>query len=301
MRLLLASTSLLSLPTYKALQGSDHNILGLIIKHERPSGRGQENSVNALALKLAEDGIPIYRVKDHEDLRGLLSEINVDVVIAISFGMLVKPDSLKLPKHGWINMHFSLLPKYRGAAPVQRAILAGEKVTGLSIFQLDEGMDTGPIFREKEISIAGRNSGELLEALSQQGAAEVLAALESIENGVAPQPQLGEPSLAPKIRSSETRLDFSEAAERVARKVAAFAPTPGAWCEFQGRRIKIFSVKTVDVKGGPSGICLSLNPLVVGCGEGALEIDELQEAGKRRMSSQEWVRGARIDAASKFS
>lgn len=301
LRLFLASTSMLAIPTYESLRNSKHELLGLIIKEERPAGRGQETRENDLARTLKEDGVAVYRVRDHDDLRRLLSDFEVDVVIAISFGMLVKPDSLNLPKHGWINLHFSLLPKYRGAAPVQRAILAGEEVTGLSVFKLDEGMDTGPIFRSKKVSIAGRNAGEVLSSLSREGAGEIIAALDLIADGKAPISQSGEPSFAPKIQSSESRIDFADSSISIAQRVAAFAPTPGAWCEVQGRRIKIFSAEPTSDESEIPGICRSVDPLVVSCGRGALQIFEVQEAGKRRMTSQEWVRGARIEVGTKFS
>lgn len=301
LRVLLASTSMLAFPTYQALKDTNHELLGLIIKDERPSGRGLEKSESVIARNLGDDGLPIYRVKRHEELYALLSELEVDLVIAISFGMLIRADSLKKPKHGWINLHFSLLPKYRGAAPVQRAILAGEERTGISIFRLDEGMDTGPIFRQKAFPIAGRNAGELLDFLSREGASEVISTLDLIERGDIPSPQIGEPSLAPKIGTLEARIDFATSAESITRKIAAFSPTPGAWCEFRGRRIKIFSAKPSILSGDESGVCISVNPLILSCGAQAVEIEEMQEAGKRRMTAQEWVRGVRLDLGARFS
>lgn len=301
LRVLLASTSLLALPTYKALQGTNHQLVGLLLKEELPSGRGLERQKNELAQYMAEHGVDVFRVKNHEDLFMTLSKLSVDVVIAISFGLLVKPESLQLPKYGWINLHFSLLPKYRGAAPVQRAILAGEDETGVSVFQLEEGMDTGPVFRQKRVPISGKSSGELLDTLANLGADEVVHSLDMLAEGRPPVAQNGIASLAPKITNLETRIDFNQSVEIVLRKIAAFSPIPGAWCEFQGKRMKILvAAPATDISGEP-GACLSTGPLVIACKSGAMQVLEVQEAGKRRMSAADWVRGARIELGAMFS
>lgn len=299
MRILLASTSSLALPTFEAIRSTEHELIGLVIKAERPSGRGQGKHENELARRLGAEGLEVYRVSSHDELAGLLTDLSVDLVIAISFGMLIKRDSLEIPRFGWINLHFSLLPRYRGAAPVQRAILAGEEVTGVSVFKLDSGMDTGPIYRQASLQIAGQNAGEVLNSLANLGSSEVVATLNLIEAGEQPTPQSGTSSLAPKINSSETRIDFSEKAIEASRKIAAFAPSPGAWCELGGKRIKLLAAKVTSLVGKP-GSCLSVDPLIIATGEESLEILEMQEAGKRRMTSTEWVRGSKIEIGARF-
>lgn len=295
MRVALASTSTLALPTYRSLLNSGHQVTALILKEERPSGRGQVSQENELARILANEDIEICRVSDHDNLRRTLERLSPDLVIAISFGMLVRRDSLLVPKHGWLNLHFSLLPRYRGAAPVQRAILDGAEETGLSVFRLDEGMDTGPIYRTRKIKIDDENAGQVLVKLSEEGAEEIVEAIAMIERGVSPSPQRGEPTLAPKIRKSETEIVFASDASDLLRKIRAFSPSPGAWCHFRGQRLKILEARLSNEKPSTPGSIIALSPLTISCGSGSIELISLQESGKRAMNSAEWLRGARLE------
>ncbi|MFM7874743.1 MAG: methionyl-tRNA formyltransferase, partial [Actinomycetota bacterium] len=233
----MASTSALALPTYRALKNSSHQLSAIITKSEKESGRGLKIEESAFIASL--EGERVIRIDDQQELVAALKEEKVDLVVTVSFGMIVKEEALKIPSSGWINLHFSLLPKYRGAAPVQRAILAGEEETGVSIFQLDKGMDTGALYTSKSIEMGEKSSGELLNELAEIGSQELLRAIEMIEKGVAPTPQMGEASLAPKIHSEETALDFKASVDVVVRKVRAFAPKPGAWSKLRGGRVKI--------------------------------------------------------------
>jgi len=298
LKVVLASTSLLALPTYNALKNSQHDFLALITKSEERSGRGKKLKGNELALALSRE--KIVPVSSHYELFSALSQLKPDIVIAISFGMLVKSNSLASPKHGWINLHFSLLPKFRGAAPLVRAILAGESKSGVSVFQLDLGMDTGPIYRAHEIPCDSGTNGELLEIFAQIGSGEVLRTLSMIEAGEIPQPQSGESSLAPKIDSSELRLSFELENHLLLRRIRAFSPRPGSWCEFRGNRIKIMDAKPSKTQARRAGEIISLSPLVIGCTRGSLEITKVQEAGKRLMTGIEWARGSRVQVGDCF-
>ena len=298
MKVALASTSVLALPTYRALKESKHEVIALITKSEQRSGRGLKIEENELAKSLVDERL--LRIDGHEDLTQTLNELKPDLVIAISFGLLVKEDALQIPKHGWINLHFSLLPKYRGAAPVQRAILSGDSVTGITVFQLEKGMDTGPIFTTAKVEMLEKNSGVLLAELAQLGSSEVLRAIEMIETGRKPSPQLGEPSLAPKIESSETRINFNRSAKELLREIRAFSPRPGSWCEYQGKRIKIIQAEISPSYGNRAGEVLLLSPLTISTIDSAISIAHLQEAGKRVMSATEWVRGSRVKVGDLF-
>jgi methionyl-tRNA formyltransferase len=213
---------------------------------------------------------------------------------------LIKPESLRIPKHGWINLHFSLLPKFRGAAPVQRAILAGEKSSGVTVFALDEGMDTGPIYTTREVPIAGMNAGSALDAMARIGSAAVLEAVQLISRDLEPSAQIGEPTLAPKISNSELQISFTRKVEEIERKIRAFAPKPGAWATFRSNRVKFLEAEINSAVTGTAGEVLSSSPLVVAGPDGSLMVHLLQESGKRVMTGEEWVRGARIQVGEKF-
>lgn len=291
MKVALASTSVLALPTYRALKNTSHEFLGIITKNPKQSGRGLNEEDNDLVEALS--GEKIFRISNQEELVNIIEKLCPDLVITISFGMLIKERALKIPEHGWINLHFSLLPNYRGAAPVQRAILAGERSTGVSVFKLDNGMDTGPIFSTRSLEVLEKDSGTLLRELAELGSAEVLKSLEMIESGIAPTPQKGTGSLAPKIATAEAQLDFTFKAEIVSRKIRAFAPKPGAWCTFRKTRIKILAAKEIPFVGLRPGEILALSPLTIACSESAISVITVQEAGKKIMSAQDWLRGSR--------
>ena len=299
MRVLFASTSEIAIPSIRSLQNAGYEVIGLITKTDRPKGRGQASKPQQIALEL-EGSLPIFKVADHESLARTLTELRPDLVIAISFGMLVKTDSLLIPQYGWINLHFSLLPKYRGAAPVQRAILAGDQESGVTIFKLDEGMDTGPIYASKSLSIAGKSYGDVLDEMSRLGGDLLLSVIDQISRGVNPTPQQGQATLARKISSDETRIDFSTSAAYIERQIRAFAPKPGAWCFFRGNRIKILAATVSPESAGNMGEVVGVSPLTVKSDAGSLIIETVQESGKRLMDSSEWARGSRIEIGAKF-
>lgn len=241
-----------------------------------------------------------FTVSNQEELANTLRLLKPDLVVAISFGMLVRRESLALPKNGWINLHFSLLPKFRGAAPVQRAILAGENATGVTVFALDEGMDTGPIYSTRQLSISGLNCGAALEVMARIGSEAVLDSIELISKGFKPIPQIGEPTLAKKISTEELRISFDCKVDQIERQIRAFAPKPGGWAMFRGNRIKFLVVEVKPRTTGRSGEVITTSPLLVAGKDGALLIHSIQEAGKRIMTSEEWVRGVRLQAGERF-
>ena len=301
LKVVVASTSELALPTIEEILKSKHEILGLITKADRRAGRGKKESPQEIVSAVG-NKFPIFKVSNHSDLEEALRELAPELVIAISFGMLVNLASLQIPSAGWINLHFSLLPRYRGAAPVQRAILAGDVDTGVTVFALDEGMDTGPIYVRTPYSIANLDSGAALSRLAEIGANSVVEALAMIENGISPTQQESNFSLAPKINPQELRINFHQSTHQILSQIRAFSPTPGAWCLFRGNRIKILEANVQDnnAKKGSPGAILSLEPLKIASAGGSLEIKKLQESGKKVSTSADWVRGARIKDGERF-
>jgi len=221
----------------------------------------------------------------------------LDCVITIGYGVLLPQVVLDIPKHGFLNLHFSLLPAYRGAAPAQRALLNGEMVSGVTVFQLEKGMDTGPIYSQLPINIdPSWRSVELLSELAHQGPSAVATAISMIETGLSPTAQSGTPTLAPKITKEEARLDFSKSAENIVNAVRAFTYEPGAWCLWNNESFKITSASVANHQGLVIGqVVVSEKRVFVGCGSAsATELLNVVPAGKKEMPAIDWARGARL-------
>ena len=261
-----------------------------------PQGRGRTLAPNSLIQSLGTTELRIAKPATHEELNSLLTTWQLDLVVAISYGRLIKPSELALPRYGWVNLHFSLLPKYRGAAPIQRALLAGEVKTGLTVFQLDPGMDTGPIYLQRERELVGQETtGDLLRSLAEDGSEALLQAMTMIERGIAPSPQSDEGvSLAPKISKEEAHIDWTASAQKINRKIRAFNPIPGAWTTFRGERMILTSARVSSQQCPPATLLAQNNSLLIGTGEASLEILRLKPQGKREMEISEWLRGARV-------
>ena len=301
MKVVVASSSLVALPTITALKSQKVPIVGAISMPDAPTGRGRVTKPNAFAFEIAQQNIPIFKPASALELHKVLADLAPDLVITIAYGRLIRPPELGIPKFGWINLHFSLLPKYRGAAPVQRAIENGEHETGISIFKLDSGMDTGPIYCQRSIQLQGdETAGDLLNDLSSLGAEAIRETLTAIESGVVPQEQSASGvSLAPKIDKAETRIDWSKNAVSIDRKIRAFSPEPGAWTEFRGQRVTLMKSRAVDGDAPPGVLLTSDGILRIGTGSGLVEIQSVIPAGKREMLAEDWLRGARINSSEK--
>jgi methionyl-tRNA formyltransferase len=236
-----AATPEVALPTLEALLKSEHDLVSVITQPDRPAGRGLSLKESPVAIWAKDRGISVRKPVDQEELK--LAIAGVDLVITIGFGVIIKEEILNLPTHGFINLHFSLLPKWRGAAPVQRAIEAGDEVTGVTVFKLDKGMDTGPIYRQKEIAMPHKaTTDSLLQNLAVVGAPVVLDAISAIEANELPVIQsLDGASRADKLSKDEARIDWQDASFNIERKIRAFYPAPGAWTTFRDEAIKIES------------------------------------------------------------
>lgn len=303
MRLIFAGTPDTALPLLEAVAAlEDHEIVGVLTRPDAPRGRSKKLRPSQIAKRAEELSIPVYKpatLKD-EAAHQLLDSLHADLAVVVAYGQIIPPPALaQLPK-GWINVHYSLLPKWRGAAPVERAIEAEERETGVSIFQIEEGLDTGPIWDKQEVPISpSTDTPQLFEALNVKAAQMIGHVLAKIADGnEAPLPQEGTSSYAKMFNKAAQQVDWQRPAEEVSAKIRAF--TPGAWSTHQGTRMKIAS-PTITAKTLPAGaIQATKKQLFVGTGTEALEIGQVAPAGKSWMSGAAWARGAHLDASSKM-
>ena len=298
MRLGVAATPEVALPTLNWLQTSGHTLVRVISQPDKPSGRGQEVHSSPVSQWAKENSVELFNPSTATEIDTAL--LNLDLLITIGYGRILPAATLSIPKFGCINLHFSLLPKYRGAAPVQRAIEAGEIESGVSVFALDPGMDTGPIYTAITVPIEPTmRSYELLEKLSVIGVSAVKDALIAIDNGVTPVPQTGQASSAAKITREEAALDWKISSKTLHNKIRAFYPQPQAWTNFRGQPLKISSVKVSDsdINLEPGELRVVGSECLIGTGDACLVLEKLTPAGKKEMSALDWSRGARFESS----
>jgi methionyl-tRNA formyltransferase len=308
MRLLFAGTPETAVPALEALLGSRHEVAAVLTRPDAPTGRGRHVGPSPVRSTAAAAGIEVLTPPRPRDPGFLarLAELAPDACPVVAYGGLIPPTALAVPEHGWINLHFSLLPAWRGAAPVQHAILAGDEVTGACTFRLEQGLDTGPVFGTLTEEIGRTDtSGDLLARLAVDGARLLVATLDGIEQGrltAVPQPAEGV-SHAPKLTAEDARIDWKTPALRIDRQVRACTPAPGAWTTFSGERVKIFPVApipgVVDIE--PGAILADKRGLQVGTGSGhTVRLGEVQAQGKKRMTAADWARGVRLPDGARF-
>lgn len=302
MRLIVAATPSVAIPTLEAIIDSHHELVSVITQPDRPSGRGRELRSSPVSQWAHAKGITIVKPEDSSEMTSILKDI--DCVITIGYGVILPAELLSIPKHGFLNLHFSLLPKWRGAAPVQRAIEAGDPVTGVTVFRLDAGMDTGPIYLKCEIPLdPSWDSATAFEELAHLGAPAVLETLSLLESGVEPTPQSDQGATkARKLTTFEAEIDWSRAADEILRKIKAFTPSPGAWTKFRNVTLKISEAAAADVSEAlqTGEISLEHGSVLVGTGKGAIDIIQVTPAGKGSMPAPDWARGARIENGAHF-
>jgi len=295
-------------PSLEALLDSRHDVVAVLTRPDAPAGRGRALSRSPVAERTDAAGLPVLQPRSPRDPDFLekLAGLGVDCVPVVAYGALIPPTALEIPAHGWVNLHFSLLPAWRGAAPVQHAILAGDEVTGACTFRLEAGLDTGPVFGTVTEQIGRADtSGDLLARLAVDGARLLVATLDGIEEGrlaAVPQPAEGV-SLAPKLTPEDARIDWKTPALRIDRLVRACTPAPGAWTTFAGERVKIFPVAPIPgvVDVGPGVIVADKRGLQVGTGSGhTVRLGDVQAQGKKRMAAADWARGMRLPDGAVF-
>lgn len=299
MRILFAGTPDVALPSLNALVGSAHEVVAVLTRPDTRSGRGRKVHRSEVGQRADQLGIPLLQPRSlrEPEIGGVLRELELDAAAIVAYGGLVPPDVLTIPRLGWINLHFSLLPRWRGAAPVQHAIAAGDERIGACTFQLEQGLDTGPIYHELVIDTPPRaTAGELLARLAEDGAPLLSRSLDELAAGTAiarPQPAEGI-TLAPKITHDDVRVDFHRSADHVDRLVRSATPAPGAWCRINGQRVKLGPVEPLHESVPAGELVVTKSEVVVGCAGGAVRLGEVQPQGKRLMPAADFGRGARL-------
>lgn len=296
MRLAFMGTPSFAVPALAALLDAGHDIAAVYTQPPRPAGRGQKEKFSPVQEFAAAQGLNVRtprNFKDRQD-QDAFKELDLDGAIVVAYGLILPPVILAAPRQGCVNIHASLLPRWRGAAPIHAALLAGDKETGITIMMMDEGLDTGPILSQHRLQIAADDTlGSLHDRLAALGAKAIvstLAALQSAHLSLTPQPDTGV-SYARKITKDDARLVWSQSAEILARQVRAFAPTPGAFFEFGEERIKVLKAETIASATTDSPGTVMDETLGISCGSGGLRLLQLQRAGRQPLSAKEFLRG----------
>ncbi|THJ67042.1 methionyl-tRNA formyltransferase [Arthrobacter echini] len=317
MRVLFAGTPEVAVPSLRALVDAGLDVAAVLTRVDAPVGRRRVLTPSAVATAADELGLPVLKANRFTpELIAELETLELDAAAIVAYGGIVPPAALALPRHGWVNLHFSLLPAWRGAAPVQHAVLAGDDVVGATTFLLEKGLDTGPVFgMMTEPLEPSATSGEVLESLSRSGAVLLVQTLSGIEAGqLTPTPQTGEPTAAPKLTIDDARIDWSQPAVGVRRRINAVTPEPGAWTTLDGQRVKLEPVTsagtaqdddavpaaTTDQGGArrdalaPGTVRVDGTHVLVGTGSDPVVLGRLQPAGRTMMNALDWARGAAL-------
>ncbi|HET6816018.1 MAG TPA: methionyl-tRNA formyltransferase [Mycobacteriales bacterium] len=308
MRLVFAGTPSVAVPSLHAILDSGrHEVVAVVTRPDKPAGRGRTVRTSPIKDVAEERGIPVLqplRAGDEDFLR-TLRDLAPECCPVVAYGALLPRPALDIPTHGWVNLHFSLLPAWRGAAPVQHAILAGDEITGATTFLIEEGLDSGPVFGMLTAQIGDRETaGALLDRLAVDGAGLLLATLDGIADGsLQPRPQpVDGVTTAGKLTPDDARVDWSAPALRVDRVVRACTPAPGAWTTFRGKRLKLAPVDVVadaaDVR--PGALHLDGDGVLVGTGSSPVRLTDVQPEGRALMSADAWARGVRLSSGDGF-
>ena len=296
MKIIFMGTPTFAVPALVALVEAGHEVVAAYTQPPRPAGRGKQLQLSAVQRKSEELGIAVHSPRSLRDLvaQADFAALNAEIAVVAAYGLILPQAVLDAPQHGCLNIHASLLPRWCGAAPIHRAILAGDPVSGVTIMQMEAGLDTGPMLASARTPIADKTGGELTAELAELGAnlmIEVLADLPGYTP--TPQPTLGVTHAA-KIDKAETRIDFSKSAELIERQVRAFAPAPGAWFELDAERYRVLAAQVV-AREGAAGTTLD-DQLTIACGHAALRPTLIQRAGRPAMSVAELLRGRAVPA-----
>jgi methionyl-tRNA formyltransferase len=304
---LFAGTPAPAVPSLEALLASDHEVVAVLTRPDARAGRGRSLSRSPVAERADAAGVAVLQPRSprEPDFLAQLAELAVDCAPVVAYGALLPQAALDVPAHGWVNLHFSLLPAWRGAAPVQHAIMAGDELTGAATFQIEAGLDTGPVFGMLTEPIGPRDTaGDLLDRLALRGAGLLVATMDGIADGslvARPQPADGV-SLAPRIETADARVDWAVPAYVVDRRIRGLTPAPGAWTTWRGERLRLAPVRSrADGPAlDPGTLAIDGRQVLVGTGSGVVELTEVQPAGKRMIPAADWARGARPAAGERL-
>lgn len=301
MRVVFAGTPEVALPSLTALLESRHEVVGVISRPDAAKRRSKRLVPSPVAAAGLDLGLPVLRPGHPRDpdFQAELRALAPEIVSVVAYGALVPSSALEIPAHGWVNLHFSLLPAWRGAAPVQRALMAGVSTTGVTTFLIEPSLDSGPVYRRLPVTLTPtETAGEALSRLAGLGASVLVDTLDDIESGVQPTPQPDEGvSLAPKVTVEDARLDWTRSAPALHNQIRGCSPHPGAWTTYAGDRFKILATRPATATDlAPGQLHPTRSSVLVGTGAGTLELLTVQPLGKRPMAASDWARGLRDDA-----
>jgi methionyl-tRNA formyltransferase len=302
MRVVFAGTPEVAVPALETIAASRHELVGVVTRPDAPSGRGRKLVASPVAQRAEELGVPVLKPEHPRDpaFQAELKALEPDACPVVAYGALLPQSALDLVPHGWINLHFSVLPSWRGAAPVQHALWAGDEVTGATTFRIVRELDAGPVFGVMTERIRPDDTaGTLLERLAEGGAGLLVQTLDGIEDGTleAREQSADGVSFAPKILVDDARVDWTRPAVAVDRQVRACTPAPGAWSTFEGERIKIGPLTPADRPAlAPGELAVTKNAVFVGTATTPLQLGEVKAFGKKQMPAADWARGVRLES-----
>jgi len=307
-RLVFAGSPDTAVPSLDALASSSHEVVAVVTRPDAPAGRGRPLLPSPVRVRAEALGMPVLTPVSAKDPRfhEALSELAPEACPVVAYGAIIPRAALDIPRYGWVNLHFSLLPAWRGAAPVQHAVMAGDDVTGASTFFIEEGLDTGPILGTMTERIRPTDTaGDLLARLAVGGAGLLVATMDGLEAGsIVPEPQPAEGiSLAPKVRVEDARIDWSRPSFVVDRQVRGCTPNPGSWTTFRGERVKIGPVTALVDEGAdlPGTVVAGKREVHVATGSGPVRLGVVQGRGRKPMPAADWARGIRIEQGERFA
>lgn len=302
MRVIFMGSPEFSLPALEAILAAEHEVVAVYCQPQRASGRGKKERPTPVQARAEELGLTVRHPKSLRTAQAQaeFATFGADVAVVVAYGLILPKEILDTPRYGCINIHASLLPRWRGAAPIHRAIMAGDEETGICIMQMDDGLDTGPVLLRKSVPIRAEDTTETLhDTLAYVGAKSVVNTLENIDK-LDPEPQPSEGvTYAEKIDKSESRVDWTEPAVVVDRKIRGLSPFPGAWCELDGIRIKLLQSTLANGSGAPGEVIST--PAYVACGKGAVELQRLQKAGGTAQDADNFVKGTPLPLGTRLT
>ena len=312
MRIIFAGTPEPAVVALEKLLASSHEVVAVITRPDAKKGRGRTLHPSPVKALAQEHGIEVLTpstlrpgTEDGDNLRQRLAELQPEAIPVVAYGNLISKDLLDVARHGWVNLHFSLLPAWRGAAPVQAAIAAGDDITGASTFRIEEGLDTGPVFGTVTETITGKDTADdLLTRLAYSGADLLVATMDGLEAGtLEPQAQSGEATYAPKISTAAARIDWAQPAFAIDRHIRAHTPGPGAWTLLDDSRLKVGPVRVtegIDKHLAPGEALISKDAVYIGTATQPVQLDRIQPPGKKMMNAADWARGLGKNAEVRF-
>jgi methionyl-tRNA formyltransferase len=300
MRIIFMGSPDFAVPTLDALVAAGHDVVAAYTQPPRPAGRGKADRPTAVEVRARELGIPVHSPRSLKaaEEQAAFAALDADVAVVAAYGLILPQAILDAPRHGCLNVHGSLLPRWRGAAPVQRAIMAGDMLTGVTIMAMEAGLDTGPMIAKRELAIDRKNAAQVTQELAGIGAALMAETIAAGTFEGEPQPGQGV-TYAAKISKDEARIDWSRPAADIVRHVQGLAPFPGAWFEVAGERVKLLVAEAVEAAGAPGEVVD--DALAIACGYGAIRPSLLQRAGHKPLARDEFLRGFAIPVGTRLA